>query len=158
MGLKRILSGLLLCAMTVGTVAQGGTVLASAAKENGGAKKIALTFDDGPSREYTAEILDILKEYGVKATFFVVGVNIEKSPDLLRRIVAEGHEIGNHTYSHPHLQKMDTATLAKELTRTDGLIQSITGLSPTLFRPPEGVVTDSVKTAAGDGGIRCPTF
>lgn len=154
MGLKRILSGLLLCALTVGTVAQGSTVLASAAKENGGAKKIALTFDDGPSREYTAEILDILKEYGVKATFFVVGVNIEKSPDLLRRIVAEGHEIGNHTYSHPHLQKMDTATLAKELTRTDGLIQSITGLSPTLFRPPEGVVTDSVKTAAGDGGYR----
>lgn len=131
----------------------GGTVPITA-KENGGAKRIALTFDDGPSDRYTAEILDILQEYDVKATFFIVGVNAEKSPDLLRRIVREGHEIGNHTYSHPHLQKMDATTLAAELARTDALIRRITGNSPTLFRPPEGVVTTSVKAAAMDGGYR----
>lgn len=151
---KRILCMILLTALTVGSFVPNGLGVVITAKENGGSKKIALTFDDGPSREYTAEILDILREYGVKATFFVVGVNIEKAPDLLRRVVAEGHEIGNHTYSHPHLQKMNSETLATELARTDALIHRITGITPTLFRPPEGVVTSSVKTAAINGGYR----
>ncbi len=115
-------------------------------------KRIALTFDDGPSDRYTAQILDILQEHGVKATFFVVGVNVEKQPDLLRRIIAEGHEVGNHTYSHPHLQKMNETTLADELARTDALIRSVAGYEATLFRPPEGVVNTSVKAAAGSGG------
>ncbi|MBQ8287524.1 MAG: polysaccharide deacetylase family protein [Clostridia bacterium] len=145
---------ILLAALTLGLVLPRGNAVPITAKENGGAKRIALTFDDGPSERYTAEILDILQEYGVKATFFVVGVNIEKSPDLLRRIASEGHEIGNHTYSHPHLQRMDASTLAGELARTDALIRKVTGISPTLFRPPEGVVTTSVRTAAGDGGYR----
>lgn len=114
--------------------------------------RIALTFDDGPSRQYTAKILDILQKYNVKATFFVVGVNVEKQPALLRRVIAEGHEVGNHTYSHPHLHKMDKATLTEELAKTDQLLREVGGISPTLFRPPEGVVNPAVKTAAQSGG------
>lgn len=150
----RKVCAILLAVLMPGLLLPMGNAVPITAKENGGAKRIALTFDDGPSVKYTAKILDILKEYGVKATFFVVGVNIEKSPDLLRRIASEGHEIGNHTYSHPHLQRMDASKLAEELSRADALIRSITGISPTLFRPPEGVVTTSVKAAAMDGGYR----
>ncbi|MBQ8381570.1 MAG: polysaccharide deacetylase family protein [Clostridia bacterium] len=155
MGLiRRRIGALLLTILTLGLTLPRGNAVPITAKENGSPKRIALTFDDGPSTRYTGEILDILKEYGVKATFFTVGVNIEKAPDLLRRIVSEGHEIGNHTYSHPHLQKMDAATLAEELARTDALIRRVAGVSPTLFRPPEGVVTTSVKAAAQGGGYR----
>lgn len=155
MGLiRRKLTAILLAALLPGLMLPMGIAVPITAKESCGAKRIALTFDDGPSPRYTAEILDILREYGVKATFFVVGVNAEKSPELLQRIVLEGHEVGNHTYSHPHLQKMDAATLADELTRTDALIQKIACVSPILFRPPEGVVTTSVKAAAEDGGYR----
>ena len=65
--------------------------------------KLALTFDDGPDPEWTPQILDILKAKGVKATFFVIGANAESNPDLVQRIVAEGHEVGNHTFTHPNL-------------------------------------------------------
>ena len=136
-----------LCLLTV-------SIVPVSAKEGESAKKIALTFDDGPSAEYTGQILDILQKYNVKATFFVIGVNAEKNPELLKRIIAEGHEIGNHTYSHPHLQKMDAPTLADELMRADDLLQKLAGISPTLFRPPEGVVSPAVKTAAEQGGYR----
>ena len=123
------------------------------AKE-GGDKKIALTFDDGPSEKYTAEILDILRQYKVKATFFVIGTNALAHPDLLKRIIDEGHEVGNHTYSHPHLQKMSEAQLSLELLRADEVFQQLCKLSPTLFRPPEGVVSDAVKAAAQSKGYR----
>ncbi len=148
--LASLLSALLCIPWGMGSAAAAATAEALPPAK----PRIALTFDDGPSARYTGEILDILAEYGVKATFFAVGVNAEKHPDLLRRVAAEGHEIGNHTYSHPHLQKMDEAKLAEELTRTAVLIESITGKCPTLFRPPEGVVTASVKTAALQGGYR----
>ena len=118
------------------------------------APKIALTFDDGPSAQYTGEILDILQKYNVKATFFVIGNNAEQHPALLKRVIAEGHEVGNHTYSHPHLQKMDAPTLADELCRADKAFRKLAGISPTLFRPPEGVMTPAVKTAAERGGYR----
>ena len=72
-------------------------------------KVVALTFDDGPHLTQTNEILQVLDEYGVKATFFVLGTNAEKYPDVLRRVIAAGHEIGNHTYSHSLLSKMGTA-------------------------------------------------
>ena len=72
---------------------------------------VALTFDDGPHPKYTPQILDILKEYGIKATFFCVGSNADFYPALIERIVAEGHEIGNHTYHHDHVSKMSTQAL-----------------------------------------------
>ena len=148
---KRILCALVLLSLTAASTLSPALPLA--AKESG-QKKIALTFDDGPSAKYTGEILDILQQYKVKATFFVIGANAKQHPDLLQRIVDEGHEVGNHTYSHPHLQKISEAELAKELCKADALLQKLCGLSPTLFRPPEGVVSDAVKTAAQKKGYR----
>src|SRR5205807_1015776 len=102
----------------------------------GGEHQIALTFDDGPDPEWTPKILDILKAANAKAAFFVVGVNAEKYPALLRRIVNEGHEIGNHTYYHPNLALAWPEHVRLELNATQLLIETITGRATTLFRPP----------------------
>jgi cellulose synthase/poly-beta-1,6-N-acetylglucosamine synthase-like glycosyltransferase/peptidoglycan/xylan/chitin deacetylase (PgdA/CDA1 family)/spore germination protein YaaH len=98
--------------------------------------QVALTFDDGPDPEWTPEVLDILKRYNVKATFFLVGSQAEKYPDLVRRIVAEGHMVGNHTYTHANLAAIPSQQVEIELNATQRLIESITGRSTTLFRPP----------------------
>lgn len=99
---------------------------------------VALTFDDGPS-EYTAQVLDILARYDVKATFFLVGLNAERHPDLARRIVSEGHVIGNHTYSHPVWAAIeDSQHVGRELDNGQQAIARVTGVAPTLFRPPHG--------------------
>ena len=82
-------------------------------------KAVALTFDDGPHPTYTAEILDILREYGIKATFFVIGENVERSKEVLKRCADEGHEIGNHTYSHASANNCTTRTLKEEIEKTD---------------------------------------
>lgn len=99
-------------------------------------KKVALTFDDGPDPAWTPKILDVLKARGVKATFFVVGRNAEQYPELIRRIVAEGHEIGNHSYTHGNLAEMPEWRQRLELGSTERLIEAETGRSTTLFRPP----------------------
>ncbi len=111
-------------------------------------KKIALTFDDGPHYKYTAQILDILKKYGIKATFFVIGVNAEKLPSQVKRAHDEGHEIGNHTYSHPHLKNISVAQLESQIEKSSEVIEKITGSRPTLFRPPEGYCENSVAATA----------
>ena len=102
----------------------------------GGEHDVALTFDDGPDPEWTPKVLDILKAANVKAAFFVVGVNAERYPTLVRRIVAEGHEIGNHTYYHPNLALCWPEHVRLELNATQLLLETITGRSTTLFRPP----------------------
>ncbi len=99
---------------------------------------VALTFDDGPSTS-TAQILDILARYGVKATFFAIGQNVDRYPDLARRIVAEGHAIGNHTYSHPLWGALEAPhDMQRELQRAAQAIETATGVAPRLFRPPHG--------------------
>ncbi len=103
-----------------------------------GAKEVALTFDDGPT-PYTAEILDVLRERKVKATFFLCGAAAEANPELARRIRAEGHAIGNHTYSHPYLHMMSREAIASEIDRTQDVLERVTGERPTMFRPPFGV-------------------
>jgi cellulose synthase/poly-beta-1,6-N-acetylglucosamine synthase-like glycosyltransferase/peptidoglycan/xylan/chitin deacetylase (PgdA/CDA1 family)/spore germination protein YaaH len=97
---------------------------------------IALTFDDGPDPEWTPAILDILKQENVPATFFIIGKNGEAYPDLLRRLVNEGHEIGNHTFTHPNLGEIPASLADLELNATQRLIESETGRSTVLFRPP----------------------
>jgi cellulose synthase/poly-beta-1,6-N-acetylglucosamine synthase-like glycosyltransferase/peptidoglycan/xylan/chitin deacetylase (PgdA/CDA1 family) len=97
---------------------------------------IALTFDDGPDPNWTPRILDILKQENVQATFFVMGKNGQANPDLLRRIVNEGHELGNHTFTHPNLGEIPGKITDLELNATQRLIESITGRSTVLFRPP----------------------
>jgi len=102
----------------------------------GGEHQVAITFDDGPDPRWTPKILDILKAANVKATFFVVGVNVERYPSLVRRIVNEGHEIGNHTYYHPNLALCWPEHIRLELNATQLLLETITGRATTLFRPP----------------------
>src|SRR5256886_5034816 len=102
----------------------------------GGEHQVAITFDDGPSPEWTPKILSILKAANVKAAFFVVGVNAERYPGLVRRIVDEGHEIGNHTYYHPNLALCWPEHIRLELNATQLLLETITGRATTLFRPP----------------------
>jgi peptidoglycan/xylan/chitin deacetylase (PgdA/CDA1 family) len=100
--------------------------------------RIALTFDDGPCSGYTEQILDILRRHEVKATFFVCGENVERSPEILRRIQAEGHTIGNHGYSHPFPYFRTRASFAREIDLTQEAIEKVTGKRPKFFRPPFG--------------------
>lgn len=107
--------------------------------------KVAITFDDGPHPEYTKKILDILKKKKVKATFFLTGQNAEKYPDVVRRIKAEGHDIGNHTYHHANLSPMKLERVKKEIALTELVIKEITGEEPIYFRPPRGVYDQKVR-------------
>ena len=101
-------------------------------------KCVALTFDDGPHPEYTPQILDILDKYGVKATFFVVGENAEAYPEIVRRIIDSGHEIGNHTWSHKQMNSLSKEQIQKEITKTQDFLKESFNYSPVLFRPPGG--------------------
>jgi len=97
---------------------------------------LALTFDDGPDPRWTPQILDILKQENVPATFFIIGKNGQSYPDLVRRIANEGHEVGNHTFTHPNLGEMPLSFTELELNATQRLIESQIGRSTVLFRPP----------------------
>lgn len=99
---------------------------------------VALTFDDGPHPSLTPRLLDILAEHDARATFYVIGRNAERYPDILRRIAAEGHEIGNHTWSHPSLYGVNDRTMITELQRTNDIIQDTVGFAPVSIRPPYG--------------------
>ncbi len=107
-------------------------------------KILALSFDDGPHPKYTAEILDILKQYNIKATFFVLGMHAELYPDIIKRQVAEGHEIGNHSYSHVNMKKASVAVIKEEFAKTQNIIYSISNTKPKVFRPPYGNYNDEV--------------
>jgi peptidoglycan/xylan/chitin deacetylase (PgdA/CDA1 family) len=100
---------------------------------------IALTFDDGPHPRYTPEILDILDEYGVKATFFVVGENVSYYSDIVKEEIARGHEIGNHTYEHKNISGYDSERLTREIKKCEETLASL-DYSCKLFRPPEGAL------------------
>ena len=109
--------------------------------------KVALTFDDGPSSEYTPLLLDGLRERNVKASFFVIGSNIEKEggEEIIRRIYEEGHLIGNHTWHHVDLSDLSTEDAWKELEMTDSLIKEVTGEETALVRPPFGEFPRSME-------------
>ena len=115
-------------------------------------KRIAITFDDGPHPRYTPEILDILAKHGAKATFFAVGVNAETYPHIIRRILAEGHELGNHTYNHYHTQKMECDVLRRDILACSEALRKISGSEPLYFRPPEGVCTEEIKDLCRERG------
>jgi poly-beta-1,6 N-acetyl-D-glucosamine synthase len=99
-------------------------------------KSVALTFDDGPSDPYTEQVLDILKEQGIKATFFMLGEHILEHPAIVKRVLDEGHDIGNHTYTHPDLSLVSKERAILELNAAQRALQSVTGRITTLFRPP----------------------
>jgi peptidoglycan/xylan/chitin deacetylase (PgdA/CDA1 family) len=106
---------------------------------------IALTFDDGPNKTLTPKLLDLLAAHHMKATFFVVGQNAVDHPEILQRAVREGHEIGNHSWSHPNLGKMSDEAVRRELQKTDDAITAAIGKHPTLLRPPYGSITAHQK-------------
>jgi len=110
-------------------------------------KKIALTFDDGPS-EFTLEVLDLLKKYNAKATFFCIGKNIEKHPEIVQQIIAEGHLVGNHSYSHSKFFDFyHEDKITEELRKTDQLLEKVASKKINFFRPPYGVTTPSIRRA-----------
>ena len=157
--MKRILSVFFLCVILFSSVS---SFYAAAENERRTAyrsvdcygKVMALTFDDGPHPEKTARILDILKKYGVKATFFVVGENAVKHPELVIRETDEGHEVGNHTFSHRYYRKKEKELFENEIGKTNKLINGLTGKKCLLFRAPGGICDGYVVAAAEKRGMK----
>lgn len=133
------------------TVSAQGIVYSS--NVNAG-KQIALTFDDGPHPRITPQILEILDEYGIKATFFVIGVNSKNYPNQLKQIVDGGHEIGNHTYSHKILKSMSKEEIEKEILDTETQVEKITNITPNLLRPPCGIYDETLIEIAQEKDLK----
>lgn len=114
-------------------------------------RKVALTFDDAPNG-YTREILAVLEKFGVRATFFLVGVQVVRHPELARSIVAAGHEIGNHSFSHVLTRNCAEDVILEDIAKAEKVIFEATGCIPLYFRPPAGLVTQSVHRACGKLG------
>lgn len=120
------------------------TILSSEQKPTN-QKLVALTFDDGPHPDVTPRILSILNKYHAKATFFMLGNRVKNYPDIAKSVASCGHEIGNHTWSHPILTKLTMEEILYEFNSTDQAIYEATGQHPTLFRPPYGATNDNIK-------------
>jgi peptidoglycan-N-acetylglucosamine deacetylase len=116
--------------------------------------ELALTFDDGPNRKWTPCLLDTLADHGVRATFFLIGQRANLQPDLVRRIVAAGHLIGNHSWDHPNLARCSQDQIREELSRTNETLQQITGMPVQFFRPPFGARRPIVFRIAREMGLR----
>jgi peptidoglycan/xylan/chitin deacetylase (PgdA/CDA1 family) len=116
--------------------------------------QIALTFDDGPDPQWTPQVLDILDRYGIKATFFVVGVQANRHQDLVREIVARGHSIANHTWAHPRLTGLSAGGTADQLVGVSNLIRDMTGYVVSCARPPYGSTNARVNQQIADNGMR----
>lgn len=111
---------------------------------------VAMTFDDGPHPTHTPRLLDMLRERELKATFYLIGNRVVQYPQIARRIAEEGHEIGNHSWSHPFLDRMGTAAVTREIDQTTSAIFQVTGRPPVTFRPPYGAFTRRQRTALHD--------
>lgn len=108
---------------------------------------IALTFDDGPNPQFTPLFLHFLRVHNVKSTFFVIGHAVEQYPDLARQIIREGHEIGNHSFTHNNFSRTKLQNVPDEIWRTQHVIYNATGIRPTLFRPPYGILSLGIMRA-----------
>ena len=106
---------------------------------------LAMTFDDGPHPQHTPRLLDMLKQRGIKATFFVVGQNAAQYPEILKRMVAEGHELANHSYSHPILNPLGEGGIREQLDKTHQAVLGATGVTMKLLRPPYGALTENMR-------------
>lgn len=112
---------------------------------NSSIKKVALTFDDGPHPKVTRQILDILKKYDAKATFFMLGSRVEYYPDIANEVKEAGHELGNHSWTHLDLSKASDERIQNEINNTSTIIEQATGKKVTVFRPPYGAFNDNVR-------------
>jgi len=117
-------------------------------------KKLAITLDGMWGAKYTPKLLEIFKNNDVEITFFFGGNWLEDYPDMAKKIVANGHEIGNHTYSHPHLNSLSKSEIEEELTRNQELIENLVGEQPKLFRPPFGEYSNKVIKVANELGFQ----
>nr|WP_212960815.1 polysaccharide deacetylase family protein [Cohnella xylanilytica] len=115
-------------------------------------KAVAFTFDDGPNPEFTPQILEIFREANGKATFYMIGEQIERFPDTARAVLEQGHEIGNHTYTHPELTKLDEEARRSELLRSERIILETTGVKPATFRPPYFAYDEGVAATVAEFG------
>ncbi|UUZ90378.1 polysaccharide deacetylase family protein [Paenibacillus sp. P25] len=115
-------------------------------------KKVALTFDDAPDRTYTPQVLDILKKYGIHATFFLLGNQAEKYPDVARRIVREGHVIGNHSFNHKLYTTLSDDLFRSQVLQTQHTLKKLAGYTPRSLRPPYGEISESQLLWAKDNG------
>jgi peptidoglycan/xylan/chitin deacetylase (PgdA/CDA1 family) len=121
-----------------------------------GGSKIALTFDAGASAKPTPSLLKVLADKGVHATFFLTGKWVEQNPELAKQILAEGHELGNHTYSHHDLRSLCDEAIVDELSKTEELVRTVTGASTKpYFRPPFGGRDERVLRIAAESGYKC---
>lgn len=118
-------------------------------------KVLSISFDASWGADKTIAILDILDQYNVKTTFFLVGGWVDKYPDMLKEIAARGHEIGNHSDTHPHMSRLSEAEICKELHNMSDKVEKLTGVRPTLFRPPYGDYNDRVVTVSRREGYEC---
>lgn len=125
--------------------ATGPRISFNAVNVEGDGPYIALTFDDGPGKTTTPRLLDLLAKKHVKVTFFILGENAQENPEILKREIAEGHEIGNHSWSHPNLGKMSDDAVRSQLQRTQDLVFQVTGTKPKIMRPPYGSFSDRQK-------------
>ena len=116
--------------------------------------KIALTFDDGPHPSQTRKILDILDKYGIKATFFAVGVNVDNYGESLKEVALRGHEIGNHTNTHKRVTNLDYDSLKNEFIECESKIKELCNYNTKLLRPPEGMIDAGVKDIARELGYK----
>ena len=107
-------------------------------------KIVALTFDDGPDEVFTPQILDILKKYNIKATFYVIGEKVQYNKKIIKREYEEGHEIGNHTYTHINVSKNSYNKIKKEIKDTQSAVKSVTGTYPKTFRPPYRAINETL--------------
>lgn len=148
----------LLCALYLGPLQQDATAVVASQKvlpiysverED---KVISVTFDASWGGDKTLAILDLLDQYNAKATFFLVGIWVDKYPDLVQEIANRGHEIGNHSDSHAHFTKISDAQIRQELKDCSDKIEALTGTRPTLFRPPYGDYNSKVITVVRDAG------
>lgn len=99
-------------------------------------KVIAITFDDGPNPIYTPQVLEIFSEAGGKATFFMIGEQMSKYPEMVKKVAEQGHEIGNHTFTHPKLSQLTQEKCSEEIERNESLVEELAGRKPVVFRPP----------------------
>ncbi len=140
-----LLAAVMLCRAMPACALEDSLVVRAGSSES---PRIALTFDDGPHPKKTDAILDLLEEYDIRATFFIIGQNAMYYSAPLKRIAALGHEIGNHTFCHDGVAKMSAVMVEKELRDTETVIFELTGYPVRLFRPPEGTCSENILKAA----------
>lgn len=149
---KIILIFLILCLIAFAATKTDATASNVFLKNRSAGKKIALTFDDGPHPIYTKRILEVLKEYGVSATFFVIGCNVENYPDAFQLLLDSGCEIGNHTYSHKDIGKMNEKDILYQLEKTEEAVSKFTDKKLSLCRPPEGSCGKALEAVSLEKG------